>query len=89
MEDKELGVDERRLPPSGGGEDWSAAAFMQTRPLAVTEVESVLTVCERMAEGRIGQVVVVPKDWRPSSRLEQPPEPMGIFTERDLIRAFA
>jgi len=81
--------DERRLPPSGGGEDWSAAAFMQTRPLAVTETESVLTVCERMAEGRIGQVVVVPKDWHPVSRLDQPPEPLGIFTERDLIRAFA
>src|SRR5260370_35004023 len=42
-----------------------------------------------MAQGRIGQVLVVDKNWRPRSRLELPPEPKGIFTERDLIRAFA
>jgi diguanylate cyclase (GGDEF)-like protein len=80
---------ERRLHPSGGGEDWSAAAFMNIHVLAVPESESVLTVCERMAESRIGQVVVVPDNWKPTSSLDQPPEPVGMFTERDLIRAFA
>jgi diguanylate cyclase (GGDEF)-like protein len=62
---------------------------MQRRPLAVPEGESVLRVCESMAESRIGQVLVVDAAWRPVSQLDLPPEPKGIFTERDLIRAFA
>lgn len=69
-------------------ENWSAAAFMQVQPLAVSESEGVLTVCERMAHDRIGQALVVPDGWKPASDLDLPPEPMGIFTERDLIRAF-
>ncbi len=80
---------ERRQRESGGGEDWSAAAYMHTRPLAVAEDAPVLGVCQRMAEGRIGQVLVVPTGWKPVSPLDTPPEPLGIFTERDLIRAFA
>ena len=80
-------TERRQLP--GTSEDWTAGAFMLTRPLAVPEGASVLTVCEQMAEGRIGQVVVVPGDWRPTSPLDAPPEPVGIFTERDLIRAIA
>ena len=64
-------------------------AVMQHRPLAVPESEGVLSVCGRMAESRIGQVLVVGADWKPASMLDQPPEPKGIFTERDLIRAFA
>ena len=69
--------------------DFQVKAVMQHRPLAVPETESVLTVCGRMAESRIGQVLVVGADWKPVSVLDQPPEPKGIFTERDLIRAFA
>jgi diguanylate cyclase (GGDEF)-like protein len=70
------------------GADWTVAAFMDARPLAVPEAEGVLKVCERMAEERIGQVLVVPGGWKPASALDPPPEPLGIFTERDLIRAF-
>jgi diguanylate cyclase (GGDEF)-like protein len=80
---------ERRQRESGGGEDWSAAAYMHTRPLAVTEDASVLSVCQRMAEGRLGQVLVVDKGWVPGSAMDSPPAPLGVFTERDLIRAFA
>jgi diguanylate cyclase (GGDEF)-like protein len=64
-------------------------AVMQHRPLAVPETEGVLSVCGRMAESRIGQVLVVDAAWKPASVLDLPPEPKGIFTERDLIRAFA
>jgi diguanylate cyclase (GGDEF)-like protein len=69
--------------------DFQVKAVMQHRPLVVAETESVLSVCGRMAESRIGQVLVVESTWKPSSVLDQPPEPKGIFTERDLIRAFA
>src|ERR1700722_5367387 len=41
-----------------------------------------------MAGERIGQVLVVPDAWKPDAGMDQPPEPLGIFTERDLIRAF-
>ena len=68
---------------------WQVKAVMQHRPLAVPEGESVLLVCGRMAESRIGQVLVVDAGWKPASVLDLPPEPKGIFTERDLIRAFA
>jgi diguanylate cyclase (GGDEF)-like protein len=68
---------------------WTVRHYMLTRPLAVSENATVLTVCETMAEGRVGQVLVVGKDWRPRAKLDFPPEPIGIFTERDLIRAFA
>jgi diguanylate cyclase (GGDEF)-like protein len=70
------------------GADWTVAAFMVVRPLAVSESESVLKVCERMAQERIGQVLVVHDGWKPGSGLDLAPEPLGIFTERDLIRAF-
>lgn len=80
---------ERRARESGGGEDWSAAAYMHMRPLAVTEDAAVLGVCQKMAEGRLGQVLVVPNGWVPQSPLDNPPAPLGVFTERDLIRAFA
>ncbi|HTB22261.1 MAG TPA: GGDEF domain-containing protein [bacterium] len=78
------------LRPDGGGDgsDWSAAAFMATQPLAVPASEAVLRVCERMAKARLGQVLVVPDSWTPGSAADLPPEPLGIFTERDLIRAF-
>jgi diguanylate cyclase (GGDEF)-like protein len=85
----EEGGAERRNRESGGGEDWSAAAYMHTRPLAVAEDASVLSVCQRMAEGRLGQVLVVGKGWAPASAMDNPPAPTGVFTERDLIRAFA
>jgi diguanylate cyclase (GGDEF)-like protein len=62
---------------------------MYVRPLAVPEDVPILDVCERMAAGRIGQVVVVPRGWKAASPLDEPPAPVGIFTERDLIRAFA
>ena len=72
-----------------GLQGWTVAKIMQPRPIAVPENETVLMVCETMASGRVGQVLVVDKDWRPRARLDLPPEPKGIFTERDLIRAFA
>jgi diguanylate cyclase (GGDEF)-like protein len=62
---------------------------MIRQPVAFPENETVLSVCENMAQSRVGQVLVVDKNWRPRSGMEQPPEPKGIFTERDLIRAFA
>jgi diguanylate cyclase (GGDEF)-like protein len=74
---------------SGREEHFTLAAIMTKNPVAFPENETVLSVCENMARGRIGQVVVVDKHWRPRFRLESPPEPKGIFTERDLIRAFA
>jgi diguanylate cyclase (GGDEF)-like protein len=74
---------------AGGGHDWSVSKVMSRQPVAFPENETVLSVCESMAQSRIGQVLVVGKNWRPRSKLEQPPEPKGIFTERDLIRAFA
>jgi diguanylate cyclase (GGDEF)-like protein len=69
-------------------ENWSAAAFMHAHPLAVSESEGVLAVCERMAHDRIGQALVVEAGWKPATDLDLPPEPLGIFTERDLIRGF-
>lgn len=75
--------------PVDPSNDWSVSRVMQRQPVAFPENETVLSVCESMAQGRIGQVLVVDKNWRPRSKLEQPPEPKGIFTERDLIRAFA
>jgi len=69
--------------------DWQVRTVMQHRPLAVPEGETVLGVCMRMAESRIGQVLVVDAAWKPVSVLDLPPEPKGIFTERDLIRAFS
>ncbi len=79
-------LDEAKLLPD---QDWQVKAVMQHRPLAVPEGESLLGVCARMAESRIGQVLVVDAAWKPASVLDMPPEPKGIFTERDLIRAFA
>ena len=89
--------DERRQSPEElpdpealvPGESWTVARIMQRHPVAFPENETVLSVCESMAQSRIGQVLIVDKNWRPRSRLELPPEPKGIFTERDLIRAFA
>ena len=82
--------DERRITQGLGPEkDWRVRAFMLARPLAVSENATVLSVCETMAQGHVGQVLVVDKDWRPRAKLDLPPEPIGIFTERDLIRAFA
>ncbi len=69
--------------------DFSVASVMLRHPVACREDQSVLSVCETMAQGRIGQVLVVDKHWRPASPDESPPEPKGIFTERDLIRAFS
>jgi diguanylate cyclase (GGDEF)-like protein len=79
----------RNSPVSDPNQDWRVRAFMLARPLAVPENATVLSVCETMAEGHIGQVLVVDKDWRPRAKMDMPPEPLGIFTERDLIRAFA
>lgn len=73
----------------GGSPDWTVARVMNREPVAFPENETILSVCESMAQSRIGQVLIVDKNWRPRSRLELPPEPKGIFTERDLIRAFA
>lgn len=81
--------EERRQREGGGGEDWSAAAYMHTRPLAVPADATVLAVCQRMAASRLGQVLVVDEGWAPASPLDTPPEPVGIFTERDLLRAVA
>lgn len=89
MADNTDDQNERRQRESGGGEDWSAAAYMHTRPLAVRADADLVSVCQSMAEHRLGQVLVVRADWAPSSPLDNPPEPLGIFTERDLIRAFA
>jgi diguanylate cyclase (GGDEF)-like protein len=80
---------ERRRRESGGGEDWSAGAYMHTRPMAVAEDAPILGVCQVMAQSRLGQMLIVPSGWAPASPLDSPPEPLGIFTERDLIRAFA
>jgi len=66
----------------------TVAAVMQRLPVAFPENETVLSVCETMAASRMGQVLVVDKNWRPRSKSDLPPEPKGIFTERDLIRAF-
>jgi len=74
---------------SGAVADYSVRALMTQNPLAVPETSTVLQVCETMAQSRLGQVIVVEKDWRPRARFDLPPEPLGIFTERDLIRAFA
>src|SRR5580692_3211037 len=74
--------------PDSAPHDLSVSQVMQRQPVAFPENETVLSVCESMAQGRIGQVLVVDKNWRPRSKLELPPEPKGIFTERDLIRAF-
>lgn len=81
--------DRRNTAPDDGNQDWRVRAFMLARPLTVPENATVLSVCETMAEGHIGQVLVVDKEWRPRAKLDMPPEPIGIFTERDLIRAFA
>jgi diguanylate cyclase (GGDEF)-like protein len=75
--------------PPAAPHDWTVKRVMQREPVAFPENETVLSVCESMAASRVGQVLVVDKGWRPRSRLEAPPEPKGIFTERDLIRAFA
>jgi diguanylate cyclase (GGDEF)-like protein len=75
-------------PAHPAASDWSVSRVMQRQPVAFPENETVLSVCETMAQSRIGQVLVVDKNWRPRAKLELPPEPKGIFTERDLIRAF-
>jgi diguanylate cyclase (GGDEF)-like protein len=75
-------------PPAPAAE-WSVARVMGRDPVAFPENETILSVCESMARSRVGQVLVVDKHWSPRSRLDHPPEPKGIFTERDLIRAFA
>jgi diguanylate cyclase (GGDEF)-like protein len=72
----------------GASSGYTVAAIMQRHPVAFPENETVLSVCETMAASRTGQVLVVDKNWHPRSKLELPPEPKGIFTERDLIRAF-
>ncbi len=69
--------------------EYTVRSLMTQNPLAVPETSTVLQVCETMAQSRLGQVIVVEKDWRPRARFDLPPEPLGIFTERDLIRAFA
>ena len=73
----------------GDEESFKVSSVMTRHPTAFPENETVLSVCETMAANRIGQVLVVDKSWRPRSRLELPPEPKGIFTERDLIKSFA
>jgi|GEM_PF-1342961 len=89
-DEKNEGVHQRGAEHSGASvANWRAAGFMLANPLAVSESESVLKVCERMARERVGQVLVVAGVWEPGAEtLGDPPEPLGIFTERDLIRAF-
>jgi diguanylate cyclase (GGDEF)-like protein len=76
-------------PPHAEAPDWSVSKVMQRQPTTFPENSTVLSVCESMAQSRIGQVLITDRGWRPRSKLESPPEPKGIFTERDLIRAFA
>ena len=67
-------------------QEWSVERIMHREPLAVSEDETVLEVCSLMNHSKTGQVMVVPREWKPRPG-ELPPEPLGIFTERDLIRA--
>ncbi len=80
------------LPPFGPMEPEAAPAayriadYMDPGPLCVAESAGLLKVCEHMAGQRIGQVLVVAEEAAKAPG--PPPEPMGVFTERDLIRAF-
>lgn len=89
MEDQEERRKQAEQAAEGDSAHWKLDRIMLRRPLAVAENATVLEVCETMAESRLGQVLVVDKEWRPRAKLDLPPEPIGIFTERDLIRAFA
>lgn len=73
---------ERRKDPAPAhpaGSDWSVSRVMQRQPVAFPENETVLSVCESMAQSRIGQVLVVDKNWRPRAKLELPRNPKAFL----------
>ncbi len=78
-----IGDDDPEEAPAPEG-DWTVSAFMAA-PAVVSGSDTVLKVCELMSGGRIGQILVAPEGWRGGA--QACPEPAGIFTERDLIRA--
>jgi diguanylate cyclase (GGDEF)-like protein len=66
-------------------ERWGVERAMSHRPLTVDENATVWDVCSLMKQHSSGQVFVVAKGTRLAPG-ELPPEPVGVFTERDLIR---
>ena len=84
--DDELVSNDRQFPDNG---EWTVEKVMNRHPLVVTETTRVLTVVHLMARHKVGQVLVVPASWQPGTADEKPPEPIGIFTERDLIRSLS